>query len=197
MKEYFSVILQDTGRLARLVGNLLDFSRIEEGRKEYEFAPTDMVEWLRQTVDDFRQETIGGTVEVRIHVDGEIPAISIDRAAMSQALSNLLDNAAKFSAEDRRVDLRVEHRDAKVIIAVQDHGIGIPEHERTKIFEKFHQGPAPPGKSARGTGLGLTLVKHTVEAHGGTITVESQTGRGSTFVVTLPVRGTPEEGAHG
>ena len=178
MKEYFSIIAQDTERLARLVGNLLDFSRIEEGRKEYDLVETDVGKWLKQTIRDFRNEGMERQTEIRSHIPDDIPHVMIDRVALAQAVVNLLDNANKFSPDDKRVDLLVERYDAQLFIRIKDYGIGIPEDDQAMIFEKFYQGKTASGSSRRGTGLGLTLVKHTVEAHGGTVTVESQVGEG-------------------
>jgi len=192
MREYFSVISRDTERLTRLVGNLLDFSRIEEGRRQYELARTDVAEWLNQTVCAFRCESLDRQSAIRTHIASGIPDVDMDGTAMAQALENLLDNAIKFSGEKKEVDLVVEYDGGEVLIRVRDYGIGIPQEDQSRIFEKFYQGKGVPRTSARGTGLGLTLVKHTVEAHGGSVAVESRVGEGSTFTMTLPIRGTTE-----
>jgi signal transduction histidine kinase len=189
MKEYFSVISQETERLTRLVGNLLDFSRIEEGRQEYELVKTDLAEWLRETVDMFRNEGVDRHIAIRTHIPEDIPEVHIERAAMAQAVGNLLENAIKFSPERKGVDLIVESDESRVFMKIKDYGIGIPADDQARIFEKFYQGKAAAGQSARGTGLGLTLVRHTVEGHGGTVAVESQVGKGSTFTLSLPLQG--------
>jgi signal transduction histidine kinase/tetratricopeptide (TPR) repeat protein len=187
MKEYFSVISQDAERLSRLVTNLLDFSRIEDGRQEYEPVKTNVAEWLGELVSDFRSEPRDRQVSVHSHIPDDLPDLYLDRVAMAQAVVNLLDNAVKFSPGATQVDLIAEKTESLVLIKVRDYGIGIPEDQRAKIFEKFYQGKTAHGQPSRGTGLGLTLVKHAVEGHGGTISVESTVSRGSTFTLSLPI----------
>jgi len=187
MKQYFSVIAQDTDKLTRLVKNSLDFSRIEEGKKEYQFEETDVVSWLDATINHFREERPHNQIQIEAHLNRDIPSIMMDRHEMTQCMNNLLDNAIKFSRESKKVEVILEKSGAFVLIRVRDYGIGVQSDELDRIFEKFYQGTNVRRHSVKGTGLGLTLVKHAVEAHRGHIEVESQAGQGTTFSVSLPL----------
>jgi nitrogen-specific signal transduction histidine kinase/tetratricopeptide (TPR) repeat protein len=188
MKQYFSLISQSADQLSRLVKNLLDFSRIEEGKLEYNFAPTDIGELVSQSIADFEGGLVNKAARVQVQISEDIPSLPVDRDALSQALNNLLDNAFKFSPAGAAVEVRVRKNVGNAIIEVADHGIGIPPDDLEKVFDKFYQGKHAVKQSAKGTGLGLTLVKHTAEAHGGNVSVKSRIGEGSTFTLTLPIR---------
>ena len=188
MQQYFSVISQDTNKLTRLVGNILSFSKIEEGKKEYDFEETDITQWLNNTVEDCKKERIQAGIKIRTEIADNIPHLKIDKNELSQVINNLLDNAIKFSTNKSEINVIVIRKENDLIIQVIDYGIGIPQDELNKIFEKFYQGGNANRYSVKGTGLGLTLVKHTVEAHGGKISVESKVGQGSTFSIFLPIK---------
>jgi len=188
MNQYFSVITQDADRLTRLVKNILDFSKIEEGKKEFEFVEADIGKLVTQTIEDFQTEEIAKGLRIQTRISEDIPHCEVDKDALTQALNNLLDNALKFSPERKEIEVTVRRDETSVIIEVKDRGIGIPQNEQDRIFEKFYQGRNAVRQSSKGTGLGLTLVKHTVEAHKGRIEVESQVGEGSSFSIILPIR---------
>ncbi len=187
MHEYFTIIEQDANKLTQLVKNTLDFSKIEEGKKEYIFESTDITSWLNRTIDEFNNDYIPERIETRKNFDPEIPSISIDRDAISQCLNNLLDNAIKFSPDSRFVEVYLKKDPDFVIIEVKDWGIGIPKENLHRIFDKFFQGPPSTQQSVKGTGLGLALVKHAIEAHNGRIEVQSSLGQGSTFTIFVPI----------
>ncbi len=188
-EQYFSIISQDTEKLTRLVKNILDFSRIEEGKKEYEFEETDVALLVAQQIENFRKDEIQKDVKIQAQIPKDTPHLLADKDALSQAIVNLLDNASKFSADKKDIYVNVKSDAQNVIIEVKDKGIGIPHDEIKKIFDKFYQGKNALRQSIKGTGLGLTLVKHIVEAHGGRISVESNIGQGSTFSLIFPLRG--------
>lgn len=188
MKQYFSLISQNAEQLTRLVKNLLDFSKIEEGKIEYNFAPTDIAQLVTQQIHNFEKSEVHKNARLRAHIPDDIPPLLVDGEALSQALNNLLDNAFKFSLADGEVEIRVKKDEKNVVIQVADKGIGIPQDELDKIFDKFYQGSNAVKHSAKGTGLGLTLVKHTAEAHGGNVSVRSEVGKGSTFSLFLPIK---------
>jgi signal transduction histidine kinase len=188
MDQYFSIIAQDTDRLTRLVNNLLDFSKIEEGKKEYIFADTDIVRIATEQVEAFRKDQVQAGPAIRLEIAGEIPTVRADAEALSRALANLLGNAAKFTPAGRSVRVGLRSDGGNVILEVEDEGIGIHPDEIGKIFEKFFQGKNALDQTVKGTGLGLTLVKHIVEAHGGRIVVESRLGLGSRFSMAFPVK---------
>ncbi|GAJ11221.1 unnamed protein product, partial [marine sediment metagenome] len=140
MNQYFSVISQDTNKLTHLVGNILDFAKIEEGKKEYDFEETDMIEWLDQTVENFKKENLQREITIRTRIPDDVPHLIIDKNAMTMAVSNLLDNAIKSSTEKNEIDVIVVKDENNILIKVKDYGIGIPHDELNKVFEKFYQG---------------------------------------------------------
>ena len=188
MKQYFSLLSQNADRLIRLVKNLLDFSKIEEGKKEYDLRPTDIAELVTQEVRDFEKQEFHSGVEIRAAIPEGIPLLMADREALSQAIHNLLDNAVKFSPERKGIEVSVRKEEGSIIIEVADQGIGIPPDELERIFDKFYQGQNAVRQIAKGTGLGLTLVKYTVEAHGGRVLVRSRVGEGTTFSLVFPIK---------
>ena len=188
MKQYFSVITQDADRLTQLVRNILDFSKIEEGKKEYEFVETDVTQLVTQQIESFKRSEGAKGLEIQTRISEGIPHLDVDKEAFSQALNNLLDNAAKFSLDRKEIEVNLKKDDMNVFIEVRDWGIGIPPSNLDKIFDKFYQGPNTLRQSSKGTGLGLTLVKHAVEAHGGRIAVVSHVGEGSIFSIVLPTQ---------
>ena len=188
LKQYFSVLSQDADRLTRLVGNVLNFSRIEEGRAEFHFEETDLGEFVAQQVDSFKKEEASREVDIRTDIEAGLPALRIDRLYMAQAIANLLDNALKFSGDEKKIRVSVKKESDEVLLQVRDNGIGIPKDEWRKIFDKFYQGRNAIRHSAKGTGLGLALVKHIIEAHGGKVRVESELDRGSIFSLIFPER---------
>lgn len=188
MKQYFSLISQNAEQLTRLVKNLLNFSKMEEGKFEYNFELTDIAQLVTQQIQDFGKNEVQRAARIRAFIPSDIPPLYVDREALTQVLNNLLDNAFKFSPMESEVEVRVKKDPQNVVIEVSDRGIGIPEDELGKVFEKFYQGRNAAKQSAKGTGLGLTLVKHAAEAHGGKVSVRSKVGEGSTFSLTLPVK---------
>ncbi len=187
MKQYFSVISQDTDKLTRLVRNILDFSKIEEGKKEYDFIETDVAQLIAQEVKNFKKEVVPKGLEIHTQIADDVPLLSLDKEAISQAFNNLLDNAVKFSPDKKEIQVRVKRDEDNVIIEVEDEGVGIPQNALDKIFDKFYQSRSALQHSVKGTGLGLTLAKHIIEAHGGRISVQSQVGQGSTFSLIFPI----------
>lgn len=188
MDQYFSVIAQDTDKLTRLVNNLLDFTKIEEGKKRYEFADTDIVRIATEQVQSYKKEQVLGGPDIRLEVSGEIPNLRADADALSRALANLLSNAVKFTPTGKAIRVGLTSKGENIILEVEDEGIGIHPDEVGKIFDKFFQGRNALAQSTRGTGLGLTLVRHAVEAHGGKVLVESRLGLGSKFSLIFPIK---------
>jgi signal transduction histidine kinase len=187
MGQYFAIISQDTDRLTRLVNNLLDFSKIEEGKKECVFADTDIARIASEQVEAFKKDQVQEGPAIRLDISGEIPAVRADAEALSRAVANLLGNAMKFTPAGKSVQVGLRRDGEHIFLEVEDEGIGIHPDEIGKVFEKFFQGRNARDLSARGTGLGLTLVKHIAEAHGGRVLVESEVGRGSKFTLVLPI----------
>jgi signal transduction histidine kinase len=187
MKQYFSVIAQDTDKLTRMVGNILDFSKIEEGKREYNFEETDVARLVTQHVQEFQNDELLKHFSIESFVQEGIPAMNVDREALSQVLNNLLDNAVKFSSDKKEVEVHLRKENENVILEIKDKGIGIPPVEMDKIFEKFYQGKNALKQTVKGAGLGLTLVRHVIESHGGSVSVKSKIGEGSSFLLIFPV----------
>jgi signal transduction histidine kinase len=185
-RDYFKMIVQESNRLTRLVENVLDFSRMEEGRKEYRFEHLDTSQWLRRSVSDFEAGIPVDDVSIETDIPEGLPPISADSDALGSAVHNLLDNAVKYSPGANKVWLDAEAAGDEVRIIVRDRGIGISESDRKHIFDRFYRAEGEISKRIKGAGLGLSLVQHIVKAHGGRIEYESQEGEGSTFSIRLP-----------
>jgi signal transduction histidine kinase len=186
-QEYYSIIRKESERLTALINNILDFSRIEAGRKEYDFRQTDMRELVRNTLESYRYqiEQSGFAFEEKIAED--VPPLSVDREAMARSLLNLVNNALKYSQDQKYIGVNLFRDNGSVKLEVVDHGIGIPPTEQQKIFDKFYRVGDPLVHNTKGSGLGLALVRHIVRAHGGDVVVDSVPGRGSKFTINLPV----------
>ena len=185
-RQYHQIINKESRRLTQLINNILDFSRIEAGRKEYRFVPGDVAATVREVVDAYRFpiEQQGFVLEVDLADD--LPELAIDAEALSQALLNLIHNAIKYSPEHKQIRVSARREADRVLVSVADHGIGIPRAEQKKIFEKFYRAESSLIHATKGSGLGLALVRHIMEAHGGSVEVASQPGEGSTFTLVLP-----------
>ncbi|MGH9847161.1 MAG: sensor histidine kinase, partial [Blastocatellia bacterium] len=197
VREYGGYIESEGRRLTQLINNILDFSRIESGRKAFNFERMDLREVVSETVQAFslQLKRNGFAIEYDAPPGDPMPAVPVvmDADAISLALTNLLDNAIKYSRETRRIGLRLERENGFATVAVADRGIGIAREEQEKIFDKFYRVSTGLVHDVKGSGLGLSLVRHIVEAHRGKVTVESEPGRGSTFTIHLPVASTSGE----
>ena len=231
--EYFRFIVQETRRLSALIENVLDFSRIEEGRKQYDFEPTDLVALTQQTVKLMETYAAERGVKLQLQLDPAPPSAThqlstinyqlpnyplpdyqlvADGKALQQALVNLIDNALKHSPKGDTVTVGLEVQSPKSEIGsqtskptnthhvsrftfhpshlhlwVEDHGEGIPPSEQEKIFERFYRRGSELRRQTQGVGIGLSIVKHIVEAHGGKVRVRSAVGQGSRFTIELPL----------
>jgi signal transduction histidine kinase len=182
---FLSLIADETNRLATLIGDVLDTSRIEAGTFSYRFSELDVAELVRATVAGFALHQ--DEVSVAAHADGDVLSVRGDRERLRQVLRNLLENAVKYSQAGQAVDVRARGEDGRVLVTVEDSGPGIPAEQHGLIFERF--GRANVGLGKPGTGLGLFIARSIAEAHGGTLSVASAPGRGATFTLVLPVAG--------
>ena len=210
-QEYFRFIGQECRRLSSLIENVLDFSRIELGRKQYDFEPTDLLALLQQTVKLMESYGAERQVSIELKLPNDQPStfdyqLSLDGRAIQQAIINLLDNAIKHSPNGQTVSVvlesasapdpsghasRIMHHSPRIThharISVIDHGPGIPPEEHEKIFERFYRLGSELRRETQGVGIGLSIVKHIVEAHGGRVLVQSAPGQGSRFTIELPI----------
>jgi two-component system phosphate regulon sensor histidine kinase PhoR len=179
---------REAERLDALVRDLLDLSRVERGALNVE--PVDMVGLVKEVAESYADRAEERRIRLRTEL---LPGASIrgDRAQLGLLLSNLVDNALRYTAPRGTVRIRLESVDDRVILRVADSGEGIPASELPRIFERFYRVDKARARRTGGTGLGLAIVRHVAESHGGTVTVQSKVGKGSTFIVTLPVGGPP------
>ncbi|MFO0549406.1 MAG: ATP-binding protein [Polyangiaceae bacterium] len=178
-------IHRNAARLHRLVNGLLEFSRLEAGRQEPLFAPTDLATLTAGLAGAFHSLMTSGGLELRVHCPPLGEPVWVDVEMWEKTVANLLSNAFKFT-ERGRVSVELRAAGERVELVVRDTGIGIPADHLPRIFERFHRVEGAPGRSIEGTGIGLALVREFVKLHRGDITVESTVGQGSTFIVSLP-----------
>ncbi len=195
--KYYEIIRKESERLTALINNILDFSRIEAGRKEYDFRETDIAELVRNTLDTYRYQIEQQGFAFEEKLDASIPTVRVDREAIARALVNLVNNALKYSADEKFLGIKLYRAEDSLKLEVIDRGIGIPRREQSKIFEKFYRTGDPLVHNTKGSGLGLSLVRHITQAHGGNIAVESTPGRGSKFILSLPLTATAQQAANG
>ncbi len=186
-RHYYDVLVEQSSRLSTLVTNILDLARIEEGRKEFRFEAVDVGPLVDELVTMTRHRVGHEGYAVETHVTEPFPPVRADRNSIVQALANLVDNALQYSGDAKRVNLYASSGDGYVAITVEDQGVGIPRRDLDRVFDRFYRGGNELTRSVRGSGLGLTLVKEIVEAHGGSVHVESELGSGSKFSIRLPV----------
>ena len=186
-REYLQIILNESERLTALIENVLDFARFERGKSAFEFHPGDIASVVLRAVDVYRYRAEREGMDLQVSLPSELPPAMLDDRAMELALMNLLDNGLKYAREGKLLLVEVRKKSAVLEVRVSDRGPGIPEHERKRIFERFVRGSAGKEKQVRGSGIGLALVRHIAESHGGTAWVESRMSEGSTFVITVPV----------
>jgi signal transduction histidine kinase len=185
--QYYDILVEQSERLSLLIDNILDFSKMEEGRKKFVFEKTNIHEVLQEIISTIQDRVRHEGFVIEVKITGPLPIIKLDRAAISQAINNLIDNAIKYSAEIKKVVVNAYTENHYLVISIQDFGTGIRKEEIGKIFDRFYRGGDELTRKVKGSGLGLTLVKQIVEAHQGKVEVKSETGKGSVFTVFLPI----------
>lgn len=187
-QEYYGIIRKESERLTGLINNILDFSRIEAGRKEYDFRETDVRELVHNTLESYRYQIEQNGFIFEEKIADNVPPLRVDREAIARSLLNLVNNALKYSQDRKFIGVNLFRANGTVKLEVVDHGIGIPAQEQHKIFEKFYRVGDPLVHNTKGSGLGLSLVRHIAQAHGGEVSVDSVPGQGSKFTISLPVK---------
>jgi signal transduction histidine kinase len=193
-EEYLGDIVSSSEHLLSLINDILDLSKVEAGEIELDVAPFSLGDALERGVVMLRERAVKNGVAVGLSADPHAETIEGDERRIRQVIFNILSNAVKFTPEGGRVDVASTRVDGQVRVSVSDTGPGIAEHDRKRIFEEFQQTSVGTGQQ-EGTGLGLALSKRLIELHHGTIWVDSEVGKGSTFVFTLPVRARETAGA--
>ena len=186
--EYLETIVNESERLARLVDNVLDFSKIEQGKKIFRLRPVRLEDIAGSAVRAMQFPLAQQGFKLHFSAEEDLPEIQADADAIQQAILNLLTNAMKYSGDSREIDLRLYARNGDAVIEVVDRGLGLAPEEQKHIFEKFYRAPSHESQLIAGTGLGLTLVAHIAKAHHGRVEVESAPGAGSRFSIMIPFR---------
>jgi signal transduction histidine kinase len=185
--EYYRIINSEARKLTRLINNLLDFSRIEAGLRQYRREPTDLTTVTKHVLESLESQFRHNQFTVTSKLNAPVPVL-IDPEATEQALENLISNAMKYSPEHREILVEVDREAGHGVVRVSDHGIGIAPRLQGKIFRKFYRIQTDAGSGPQGTGLGLAIVDHVMRSHGGFVRVQSEPGRGSTFTLHFPLQ---------
>jgi len=178
----------ECGRLSRFIHNVLDFGKIEQEAKLYDPRTAPLQPLIREVIDLFRPGAAGDGPVIRAEMPDEPVLLEADQDAVRQALLNLVDNAIKYSGGRKEVTIRLVPASDSAEIQVEDRGIGIEPRDRERVFEAFFRSPRTAHHNPEGVGLGLKIVKHIMDAHGGRIVLQSEPGRGTTFSLIFPLR---------
>jgi signal transduction histidine kinase len=186
VREYLALVAKENMRLSRLIDNFLAFSRMERNKHAFEFTKVRPADVISATVEVVRERFHGPECRFEMDVAADLPPIQADADAMVTALLNLLDNAYKYSGDEKQIVLRGYTEDGNVCFEVEDNGIGLSRMAARKVFKRFYQVDRRVSRETGGVGLGLSIVQFIVTAHDGTVRVRSRPGQGSTFTVTVP-----------
>lgn len=191
VQEALDLVALETDRLSRMIERVLDWARMEAGRRVYDMQPTTVTRVVERSLQALRTQTLLVDEPVQVDIAADMPALCVDEDAIVQAMVNLLQNALRYAPEPRQIVLAACRERGGVALSVRDNGPGIPRSEHARIFEKFYQVDArlsspTQGRIDRGSGLGLAIVRAVTRAHHGTVRVESEEGVGSCFTVWLP-----------
>jgi signal transduction histidine kinase len=185
--EYYSTMLEESEHLSHLIDNILDFSKMDDDRKKYDFIDLDMNELLIKFLESFRERLPEPGFDIRYNPPDRVPVIRADKNAILQVFYNLIDNAIKFSGTSRQIDVSLFPGVDTLLFCVKDYGIGISSKEQEKVFDRFYRGDEPQRLGIKGSGIGLAIVQKIIVAHKGLMTLESKPGEGSTFCVHIPI----------
>ena len=187
-QDYYRIIHSESDRMSRLILNLLDFANLGRGADSRHFEKINIAQLVAKALEAYRHEIQKEGFQVNVQINPDVPDSFADPNAITMALFNLLENSVKYSADQKRIDVRVDRNNGFVDLTVVDQGIGIPPAEQHKIFDKFYRGREASVRRVRGSGIGLAITKHVAEMHGGEVLVQSEPGKGSTFTLRIPIR---------
>jgi two-component system phosphate regulon sensor histidine kinase PhoR len=190
--EALSIISQETERLSALIARLLDWARMESGKRSYDLRRQPIAPIVDDALRAMEPQRLQTGAEVVRELPEGLPQIRVDRDALADALVDLLQNAFKYTGPEKRITVLARAAGHAVEIVVQDNGPGIPGADQKRIFDKFYRGKDPLERTIEGSGLGLSMVKHVVEAHGGKVSVKSDLGKGAAFTILLPIAEAPQ-----
>jgi len=190
--NFLDIIERHTDRLNRLITDLLELSRVETGKKKMDFQPIKVEELINRAISHFMEISNKNLQKIKCNIPSDLPMVLADEEGVETVLKNLLDNAVKYTPKKGEIKITSTDKDGCIEIAVVDNGIGIPSKDLPRIFERFYCVDKARSRELGGTGLGLSIVKHIIEAHGGTVGVESEVGKGSRFTFTLSKVSKPE-----
>jgi two-component system phosphate regulon sensor histidine kinase PhoR len=191
-REYGGIITRESERLTHLIDNVLDFARLERGKASYHFAEGSLAEVVERALDVARYRLEREKLKLSVEIEPDLPTVRMDENEMTLVVLNLVDNALKHAAEGEKVEVKVARAPGFVTLAVRDFGPGIPRVEQSRIFERFYRAQSTRERNVRGSGIGLAVVKHIAEAHGGRVTVQSPVpgasdgGQGTLFTLFVP-----------
>jgi two-component system phosphate regulon sensor histidine kinase PhoR len=188
-REALEIIAEETARLSALINRLLDWARMESGRRTYQLVRQPVEPIVDTALQAFQAQLLQAPARIERDVAAKLPPVLADKAALSEAILNLLGNAHKYTGAEKRISVRARVNGPSVVISVEDNGPGIPPGDEKRIFEKFYRARDPLARTIEGTGLGLAMVKHIANGHGGRVSAQSKPGQGSTFSITLPAAG--------
>jgi two-component system, OmpR family, phosphate regulon sensor histidine kinase PhoR len=186
-REVLGMLARETERLSEMIERVLDWARIESGRRNYEREPITVAEVIDAALAAFRAQRLDAHLTLTRDLAPDLPRINAERDALAGAVLNLLQNAFKYSGTEKRIAVRARRVRKGVCIEVEDNGVGIPPRERKRVFDRFYRSDNLLTRKTEGSGLGLAIAKRIVEAHGGKITVHSELGKGSCFSIQLPL----------
>ncbi len=189
-KEYYSIISNEANRLSKIVNSILNFSKMEAGKRQFNFVDSYLNDVVENVYRSYKFHLEQKGFKIDLVKDETIPIIKIDEEAVSEALVNLIDNAVKYSDDKKEIAIRTGKENNFAFVEVEDRGIGIPEKDQKKIFEKFFRVNSGNVHNVKGSGIGLSIVKYIVDAHKGEIKLTSKVGGGSKFRLLLPLNKT-------
>lgn len=187
-QEYYSIISHEANRLGRIVNTILNFSKMEAGKRKFQFEEKNLNDIVEQMFGSYKFHLKNKNFQFNLSPDKNLPKIKLDEEAVSEAIINLIDNAVKYSDDKKEINIKTGTDYNFAYVEVSDKGIGISSEDQKKIFDKFFRVSTGLVHNAKGTGLGLTLVKHIMDAHNGKVRLKSRLGEGSTFILLFPIK---------